>query len=140
MRISDWSSDVCSSYLPSQPHSRLGFPIDQLRPEHLAGVDGLHVHNLCEQDFLPLERTWAAIESRVMPHVGGLKWLNFGGGHHVTRADYQTDLLIAFLQRIKAQTGLELYIEPGAAMAKSEERHVGKECVRTCRLWWSPYN
>src|SRR3546814_18617206 len=74
MRISDWSSDVCSSYLPSQPHSRLGFPIDQLRPEHLAGVDGLHVHNLCEQDFLPLERTWAAIESRVMPHVGGLKW------------------------------------------------------------------
>src|SRR3546814_11315443 len=60
-------------YDPSQPHSRLGFPIDQLRPEHLAGVDGLHVHNLCEQDFLPLERTWAAIESRVMPHVGGLK-------------------------------------------------------------------
>ncbi|APL94044.1 carboxynorspermidine decarboxylase [Sphingobium indicum] len=104
-------------YDPSQPHSRLGFPIDQLRPEHLAGVDGLHVHNLCEQDFLPLERTWAAIESRVMPHVGGLKWLNFGGGHHVTRADYQTDLLIAFLQRIKAQTGLELYIEPGEAMA-----------------------
>ncbi|BAI96559.1 carboxynorspermidine/carboxyspermidine decarboxylase [Sphingobium sp. TA15] len=104
-------------YDPSQPHSRLGFPIDQLRPEHLAGVDGLHVHNLCEQDFLPLERTWAAIESRVMPHVGGLKWLNFGGGHHVTRADYQTDLLIAFLQRIKARTGLELYIEPGEAMA-----------------------
>ena len=104
-------------YDPSQPHSRLGFPIDQLRPEHLEGVDGLHVHNLCEQDFLPLERTWAAIEPRVMPHVGSLKWLNFGGGHHVTRADYQVDDLIAFLQRIKAQTGLELYIEPGEAMA-----------------------
>lgn len=104
-------------YDPSQPHSRLGFPIDQLRPEHLDGVDGLHVHNLCEQDFLPLARTWAAIEARVMPHVGTLKWLNFGGGHHVTRADYQIDDLIAFLHRIKAKTGLELYIEPGEAMA-----------------------
>ena len=104
-------------YDPSQPHSRLGFPIDQLRSEHLDGVDGLHVHNLCEQDFLPLARTWAAIESRVMPQVGTLKWLNFGGGHHVTRADYQIDDLIAFLHRIKAKTGLELYIEPGEAMA-----------------------
>jgi carboxynorspermidine decarboxylase len=104
-------------YDPSQPHSRLGFPVDQLRAEHLDGVDGLHVHNLCEQDFLPLQRTWAAIEPFVMPHVAGLKWLNFGGGHHVTRADYQIDELIAFLQAIKAQTGLELYIEPGEAMA-----------------------
>ena len=104
-------------YDPSQPHSRLGFPIDQLRAEHLVGVDGLHVHNLCEQDFLPLQRTWAAIESRIMPHVGGLNWLNFGGGHHVTRADYQIDELIAFLQATKARTGLELYIEPGEAMA-----------------------
>ena len=104
-------------YDPSQPHSRLGFPIDQLGPEHLEGVEGLHVHNLCEQDFLPLARTWAAIESRVMPHVGGLKWLNFGGGHHVTRADYQIDDLVAFLQRTKAETGLQLYIEPGEAMA-----------------------
>jgi len=104
-------------YDPSQPHSRLGFPIDQLTADHLEGVDGLHVHNLCEQDFLPLARTWAAIESRVLPHVDGLKWLNFGGGHHVTRADYQIDELIGFLQRIKAQTGLTLYIEPGEAMA-----------------------
>jgi carboxynorspermidine decarboxylase len=104
-------------YDPSQPHSRLGFPIDQLRAEHLAGVDGLHIHNLCEQDLPPLERTWAAIEPHVMAHVDGLKWLNFGGGHHVTRADYQIDDLVAFLQRVKAQTGLELYIEPGEAMA-----------------------
>ena len=96
-------------YDPSQPHSRLGFPIDQLRAEHLEGVDGLHVHTL--------RITWAAIESRIMPHVGGLKWLNFGGGHHVTRADYQIDELIAFLQATKARTGLELYIEPGEAMA-----------------------
>lgn len=104
-------------YDPCQPHSRLGFPIDQLREEHLDGVTGLHFHSLCEQDFLPLERTWAAIESRLMPHVGRLQWLNFGGGHHITRADYQRDALVAFLIRIREQTGLTLYLEPGEAVA-----------------------
>jgi carboxynorspermidine decarboxylase len=104
-------------YDPSQPHSRLGFPIDQLRPEHLDGVDGLHVHNLCEQDFRPLERTWAAMEPYVLPHVGALKWLNFGGGHHITRDDYQRDALVDFLIARRDQTGLTLYLEPGEAMA-----------------------
>jgi len=104
-------------YDPCQPHSRLGFPIDQLRAEHLEGVSGLHFHSLCEQDFLPLERTWAAIESRVLPHAGRLEWLNFGGGHHVTRADYQREELIAFLRGVRDKTGLQLYIEPGEAMA-----------------------
>ena len=106
-----------AKYDPCQPHSRLGFPIDQLRAEHLEGVSGLHMHSLCEQDFLPLERTWAAIESRIMPHVNSLKWLNFGGGHHITRADYQRDSIIAFLLAIKSKTGLQLYLEPGEAMA-----------------------
>lgn len=106
-----------AKYDPCQPHSRLGFPIDQLRPEHLDGVSGLHFHSLCEQDFGPLERTWAAIESRIAPHIAQLKWLNFGGGHHITRADYQREELIAFLRDIKRETGLELYLEPGEAMA-----------------------
>ncbi|MDI1296648.1 MAG: carboxynorspermidine decarboxylase [bacterium] len=106
-----------AKYDPSQPHSRLGFPVSQLTADHFAGVDGIHFHNLCEQDLAPLQRTWAAVESRLMPHVATLKWLNFGGGHHITRADYQRDDLIAFLIGIKAQTGLQLYIEPGEAMA-----------------------
>ncbi|ALR21085.1 carboxynorspermidine decarboxylase [Sphingobium baderi] len=106
-----------AKYDPCQPHSRLGFPIDQLRAEHLEGVCGLHFHSLCEQDFLPLERTWAAIGSRILPHIGNLKWLNFGGGHHITRTDYQRDALIAFLRDIREKTGLELYIEPGEAVA-----------------------
>jgi carboxynorspermidine decarboxylase len=106
-----------AKYDPCQPHSRLGFPIDQLRPEHLEGVSGLHFHSLCEQDFLPLERTWAAIESHIAPHVTRLKWLNFGGGHHITRADYQREELIGFLKDIQAETGLILYLEPGEAMA-----------------------
>lgn len=104
-------------YDPCQPHSRLGFPVDQIRPEHLEGVTGLHFHTLCEQDFLPLRRTWEALEPRIAPFLPQLKWLNFGGGHHITRADYQREELIAFLRDIKARTGLDLYLEPGEAIA-----------------------
>lgn len=106
-----------AKYDPCQPHSRLGFPIDQLCPEHLDGVTGLHFHSLCEQDFVPLRRTWEAIESRLMPHVRRLEWLNFGGGHHITRADYQRDELVAFLRDIRERTGCTLYLEPGEAVA-----------------------
>jgi carboxynorspermidine decarboxylase len=106
-----------AKYDPCQPHSRLGFPIDQLSADHLDGVSGLHFHSLCEQDFLPLQRTWAAIESRLMPYVTRLKWLNFGGGHHITRADYQRDALVDFLREVRARTGLALYLEPGEAVA-----------------------
>lgn len=106
-----------AKYDPCQPHSRLGFPVDQLRPEHLDGVDGLHFHTLCEQDFVPLRRTWEALEPRITPFLPHLKWLNFGGGHHITRADYQREELIAFLRDVKAKTGCELYLEPGEAVA-----------------------
>jgi carboxynorspermidine decarboxylase len=106
-----------AKYDPCQPHSRLGFPVDQLRDEHLDGVDGLHFHTLCEQDFAPLERTWAALRPHIAPHFPRLKWLNFGGGHHITRADYQRDALVDFLRIIREETGLSLYLEPGEAVA-----------------------
>lgn len=106
-----------AKYDPCQPHSRLGFPVDQLRPDHLDGVDGIHFHSLCEQDFVPLARTWAALEPSLKGHFGRLKWLNFGGGHHITRADYQREDLIAFLRQVKATSGLEIYLEPGEAVA-----------------------
>lgn len=106
-----------AKYDPCQPHSRLGFPVDQLRPEHLDGVSGLHFHTLCEQDFEPLQRTWNALEPVIIPYFNRLKWLNFGGGHHITRADYQRDDLVSFLRDVKARTGLDLYLEPGEAVA-----------------------
>jgi carboxynorspermidine decarboxylase len=104
-------------YDPCAPHSRLGFPVDQLEPAHLEGVSGLHFHTLCEQDFEPLQRTWDALKPRIAQHFTQLKWLNFGGGHHVTRADYQRDDLVAFLRAVKAETGCEIYLEPGEAVA-----------------------
>lgn len=104
-------------YDPCQPGSRLGFPVSQLLPEHLEGVDGLHFHSLCEQDFEPLKRTWESLEPKIGRWLGQLKWLNFGGGHHITRADYQREELIAFIRGVKATTGLELFLEPGEAVA-----------------------
>ncbi|MEQ1725702.1 MAG: carboxynorspermidine decarboxylase [Sphingopyxis sp.] len=106
-----------AKYDPCAPHSRLGFPISQLRPEHLKGVSGFHFHSLCEQDFAPLQRTWAALKPQIAPYFGQLKWLNFGGGHHITRADYQRDELVAFIREVRAETGCDVYLEPGEAVA-----------------------
>ena len=104
-------------YDPCAPFSRLGVPVSMLNAEMLQGVDGLHMHTLCEQGFAPLQRTWAAIEDQLAPYFGQLKWLNFGGGHHITRADYNREGLITFIKDLRARTGLEIYLEPGEAVA-----------------------
>ena len=106
-----------AKYDPCSPGSRLGFPVSQLNAEHLQGVSGLHFHTLCEQDFTPLKRTWDALKPKIAPYFSQIKWLNFGGGHHITRADYQREELIAFLQSVRAETGLDIYLEPGEAIA-----------------------
>jgi len=111
------SQGEVAKYDPCQRGSRLGFPVSQLRPEHLVGVDGLHVHALCEQDVEPLKRIWESLEPRLSGLTSGLKWLNLGGGHHVTRADYQRDELVALLRGIADRHGLQVLIEPGEAVA-----------------------
>lgn len=104
-------------YDPSSPGSRLGFPLDQLEPEHMEGVDGIHFHNMCEQDFEPLSETWDKVFDAIEPWFGQLKWINMGGGHHITRADYQREELIEFLRDAKEDSGAEIYLEPGEAIA-----------------------
>lgn len=104
-------------YDPSAPFSRLGFPVDQLEDEHVEVLDGLHFHNLCEQDLEPLKRTWAALSEHISPYFGHFKWLNFGGGHHITRSDYQREELVEFLIEVQEETGAEIYLEPGEAVA-----------------------
>ncbi len=111
------SEGEVAKYDPAAPCSRLGYPIDQLTCEDMAGIDGIHMHTLCEQDFPPLRRTWDAVQPRLAPYFGQLKWINFGGGHHVTRADYQIDDLVDFLSGVRAQTGCDVMIEPGEAIA-----------------------
>jgi carboxynorspermidine decarboxylase len=104
-------------YDPCAPHSRLGFPIDQLTAEHMAMVDGIHMHTLCEQDFAPLARTWDAAFDKLEPFFGEFSWINLGGGHHITRADYQREELIEFLRDMAEDTGAQVYLEPGEAVA-----------------------
>ncbi|WP_156841358.1 carboxynorspermidine decarboxylase [Novosphingobium aquimarinum] len=104
-------------YDPSAAHSRLGFPIDQLTEEHMAMVEGIHFHNLCEQDFAPLERTWDKVFDFLEPYFGQFAWINVGGGHHITRADYQRENLVQFLSDLAEDTGAQVYIEPGEAVA-----------------------
>lgn len=104
-------------YDPCAPHSRLGWPIDQLTEEHMAMVDGIHLHTLCEQDLEPLKRTWDVLFDHLEPYFGQIKWLNFGGGHHITRADYQREELVEFLRDVAEDTGAEIYLEPGEAVA-----------------------
>jgi len=111
------SEGEVAKYDPAQPCSRLGFPVSQLTPEHMQGVDGLHIHALCEQDFEPLARIWSAVEPKLAPLMADVKWLNLGGGHHVTRADYQTDRLVDFLRDIADRHRVQVYLEPGEAVA-----------------------
>lgn len=106
-----------AKYDPCQTGSRLGFPVSQLRPEHLDGVDGLHIHALCEQGFEPLHRIWKSLEPKLEALLPRLKWLNLGGGHHITRADYDVEALVALLRQIHTQYGVEVYLEPGEAIA-----------------------
>lgn len=104
-------------YDPSQPHSRLGFPVSQLNPEHFGDISGIHFHNLCEQGFDALEQTWNRIEPNIAPYFDQLAWINLGGGHHITRDDYDRDALVSFLADLKEKSGCDIYLEPGEAVA-----------------------
>lgn len=113
----EYSVGEVAKYDPSAPCSRLGTPISQLTPEALNGVDGIHIHTLCEQGVQPLMHVWSAVEYKLLPYINQLKWLNFGGGHHITREDYDREVLIFLLKDIRTKYDIEVIIEPGEAIA-----------------------
>ena len=104
-------------YDPCAVGSRFGVRIDQFSEELLDLVDGLHFHTLCEQNSDDLKTTLEAVEAKFGPYLHRIKWLNMGGGHHVTREDYDLELLISSIQQMQEKYGLEVYIEPGEAIA-----------------------
>ncbi|MDW8681403.1 carboxynorspermidine decarboxylase [Streptococcus suis] len=104
-------------YDPCAAGSRFGVRIDQFSEDLLDLVDGLHFHTLCEQNSNDLKTTLEAVEAKFGPYLHRIKWLNMGGGHHVTRGDYDLDLLISSIQHMQETYGLEVYIEPGEAIA-----------------------
>ncbi|MEH6469912.1 MAG: carboxynorspermidine decarboxylase [Halopseudomonas sp.] len=104
-------------YDPCAAGSRLGVPLSQFEDQSLEGISGLHFHTLCEQGFAPLERTLDAVEVKFGHLLKQMQWVNFGGGHHISHPDYQVDALIARIREFSAKYGLQVYLEPGEAVA-----------------------
>jgi carboxynorspermidine decarboxylase len=104
-------------YDPCVAGSRLGIPLSELEGEDLSALDGLHFHTLCEQNSDALETTLDAVEERFGHLLRRVKWLNMGGGHHITKADYDVDRLVRLVQRIRERYGITVYLEPGEAIA-----------------------
>lgn len=104
-------------YDPCAPNSRLGIVRDQLDPAALDGISGLHFHTLCEQGFEPLQRTVKAIEEKFGDLLPQMQWINFGGGHHITKPDYNRDGLVELIKEFAGKHQVQVYLEPGEAIA-----------------------
>ena len=104
-------------YDPCAPGSRLGIRRCDMPVRLPNGVEGLHFHTLCEQDAAPLVETFAAFEQAFGEYLPQLRWLNLGGGHHITRPGYDLAALEGLILSIREKYGLEVYLEPGEAIA-----------------------
>ena len=104
-------------YDPCSPKSRLGITRRNFRDDDLRGVTGLHFHTLCEQNSDDLETTLDAIEEKFGDILHKMEWINFGGGHHITREDYDIPRLERCIRRMQEKYGLEVFLEPGEAIA-----------------------
>ena len=104
-------------YDPCAPGSRLGVKIADFRADLLEGMDGLHFHTLCEQGADALAVTLAAFEEKFGKYLRGMKWLNFGGGHHITREGYDISLLKKLIYHVQETYNVIVYLEPGEAVA-----------------------
>lgn len=104
-------------YDPCAPGSRLGVRLADFEEDQLDGLEGLHFHTLCEQNFAPLERTVAVFEEKFAKYIDRMQWINFGGGHHITRSDYDRDGLCRLIAGFQQKYGVQIYLEPGEAIA-----------------------
>ena len=104
-------------YDPCSPCSRLGITLANFRPELLEGISGFHFHTLCEQNADALIETLAAFEEKFGQYLYQMEWINFGGGHHITREDYDVEALIGAIKSFKEKYGVKVYLEPGEAVA-----------------------
>lgn len=113
-------------YDPCAPNSRLGIPRAAFEGRSLAGVEGLHFHTLCEHLFAPLQRTARVFEEKFGAFLPQMKWLNLGGGHHITREGYDVDGLVALVRHFREKYDLEVYLEPGEAVVIGSGLLVGE--------------
>lgn len=120
-------------YDPCAPGSRMGVPASRFEPDLLEGISGLHFHTLCEQDVPPLERTVKAVEEKFGPWLAKMEWVNFGGGHHITQPGYQVDALIELIKDFSRRHDVQVYLEPGEAVAI----HTGVLVAEVLDITWN---
>ncbi|MDP4094549.1 MAG: carboxynorspermidine decarboxylase [Bacillota bacterium] len=104
-------------YNPCYTASRLGVTLSNFKPDQLDGIDGLHFHTMCEQNSDTLERTVKVVDQKFGSVIKNMKWLNMGGGHHITRPDYNIETLVRSILFFKEKYGVDIYLEPGEAVA-----------------------
>lgn len=118
IRINPEYSEIKTDiYNPCFKNSRLGVTIDNFEEKYLNIIDGIHFHTMCEQNSDTLMRTIKAVDKKFGKYISKMKWINFGGGHHITRKDYDIQTLIDSIMFIKNKYNIDVYIEPGEAIA-----------------------
>ena len=118
LRLNPCHSEVkTEKYDPCGPGSRLGVTKEEMDSAVLDGISGLHFHSLCELGADALERTLLAVEEKFGEYLSAMKWINFGGGHHITRKDYDINLLCSLISSFQEKYGVDVYLEPGEAIA-----------------------
>lgn len=104
-------------YNPCISGSRMGVPLEQMEEDGFNGLDGIHFHTMCEQNSDVLERTLDHMLPQFDKWLKRCKWVNFGGGHHITRPDYDVERLVRCIERVRDTYGVQVYLEPGEAVA-----------------------
>lgn len=118
LRINPEYSEIETDlYNPCFPNSRFGITLSGLEGADLTCIEGLHFHTMCEQNSDVLERTLAVVEDKFGNLMHQMKWINFGGGHHITKADYDIDTLVRCVNHVKEEYNVQVYLEPGEAVA-----------------------
>ena len=118
LRINPEYSEIETDiYNPCFTGSRLGITLENFEEDELEGISGLHFHTMCEQGAETLERTLRVVEEKFGKYLYKLNWLNLGGGHHITKPDYNVPLLISLIKGLRKKYDLEIYVEPGEAVA-----------------------
>ncbi|MFI4910981.1 MAG: carboxynorspermidine decarboxylase [Sedimentisphaeraceae bacterium JB056] len=118
LRVNPRHSEVKTAiYDPCSPGSRMGILAEEFEGKNLEGINGIHFHTLCELGSDALERTLVAVEEKFGKYLPQMDWVNFGGGHHITREDYDVDLLCRLITDFQNRYNVKVYLEPGEAVA-----------------------